>query len=160
MRFRVVSALRVSVPGSRRHRACAAPPGNVPPVHRQLFGQVVQVHLRLHGPRRQLLDLGFQGIYFAHRFIFRPKSPLTLSLSPWERERSNYRCGSFRGPFSHGEKDRMRGGALGHCRDSNTSRLREISRSWRGHRSRASRPPPPAFRGSRSRSGARRAGAC
>ena len=32
------------------------------------------------------------------------------SLSPWERGPSNLRCGCFRRPFSHGEKDRMRGG--------------------------------------------------
>jgi len=38
--------------------------------------------------------------------------PLTLSLSHRERGRLNSCCGSFRRPFSHGEKDRMRGDAL------------------------------------------------
>jgi S-disulfanyl-L-cysteine oxidoreductase SoxD len=38
------------------------------------------------------------------------ESPLTLSLSPWERGRCGIPRGQFRGPFSHGEKDRMRGG--------------------------------------------------
>ena len=35
--------------------------------------------------------------------------PLTLSLSPRERGRCRNRRALFRGPFSHGEKDRMRG---------------------------------------------------
>jgi hypothetical protein len=33
---------------------------------------------------------------------------LTLSLSPWERERCRNRRAKFKRPFSHGEKDRMR----------------------------------------------------
>jgi len=40
-------------------------------------------------------------------------TPLTLSLSHWERERRCTLNGHFRRPFSHGEKDRMRGGRLG-----------------------------------------------
>ncbi len=36
-------------------------------------------------------------------------TPLTLSLSHWERERCCERIALFRGPFSHGERDRVRG---------------------------------------------------
>ncbi len=40
-------------------------------------------------------------------------TPLTLSLSPWERGRCCTLNALFGGPFSHGEKDRMRGGTPG-----------------------------------------------
>ena len=40
------------------------------------------------------------------------ESPLTLSLSPWERGRCGTLRGLFRRPFSHGEKDRMRGASF------------------------------------------------
>jgi hypothetical protein len=44
------------------------------------------------------------------RLINTALTPLTLSLSPWERGRCCTLNALFRGPFSHGEKDRMRGG--------------------------------------------------
>jgi hypothetical protein len=40
-------------------------------------------------------------------------TPLTLSLSPWERGRMLQ--ASFRGAFSQGEKDRMRGATPAFC---------------------------------------------
>ena len=46
--------------------------------------------------------------------FFSGLSPLTLSLSPWERGRCCALRGLFRGPFSHGEKDRVRGVTPGH----------------------------------------------
>ena len=36
-------------------------------------------------------------------------APGTCPFSPWERERCRNRRALFKGPFSHGEKDRMRG---------------------------------------------------
>ncbi len=45
--------------------------------------------------------------------LFVTVSPLTLSFSPWERGPLNYPQRKFWRPFSHGEKDRMRGGAPG-----------------------------------------------
>ncbi|MGO8954701.1 MAG: hypothetical protein ACLQF2_15450, partial [Rhodomicrobium sp.] len=37
-----------------------------------------------------------------------------LSFSPWERGRLNKAQRSQHRPLSHGERDRVRGGALGH----------------------------------------------
>ncbi len=45
---------------------------------------------------------------------FSTVTPLTLSLSPWERGRCCTLRALFRRPFSHGEKDRMRGGTPDH----------------------------------------------
>ena len=40
------------------------------------------------------------------------ESPLILSLSPWERGRCGTLRAMFKGPLSHGERDRVRGGTL------------------------------------------------
>ncbi len=49
-----------------------------------------------------------QGVFFS------TVTPLTLSLSPWERGRCCTLQALFRRAFSRGEKDRMRGGTPDH----------------------------------------------